>query len=303
MLCLAISAGAGRADGGKALCVLVPHFKDEYWISVGYGLQTEADRRGMALSLHEAGGYRALARQIRQLHDCTADASDAILIGAVSRDSPELLAAVRKAAQVKPVYGLVNALDSPDLADRIGVDWRQMGQVLGQHLAEQHPKGTPGVSAALVSGPQQAGWTPQVEGGLRAGLADSSVRLAAVFSADTGLRQQMAQVEQALSMSPPPDYLIGSAPAIEAAMGLLRARPAQQRPVLIATYISHSVRRGLQNGQIAALPFDDPVRQGELAVARAAGQPILPPLQIRLVQQPQAATLRLSPAGYMPPIR
>lgn len=305
-LLLAVSGPvtAQPAATGAGLCVLVPHFKDEYWISVGFGLEAEARRRHLSLSLHEAGGYRALDRQIAQLDACAADDSAAVLIGAVSRDDPALLAAVARAARVKPVWGLVNALDSPDLAGRVGVDWRQMGAAVGDYLRARHPSGGPQVTAVLVSGPVQAGWTPLVEGGLRAALRNSAVRLAWVFSADTGLRQQMVQVEAALSLDPAPDYIIGSAPAIEAAMGLLRGRAGPQ-PVLIATYVSHSMRRGLQNGQVAALPFDDPVRQGEMAVARASGAVGAddPPLAVRLVGQGDAASLRLSPAGYMPPIR
>lgn len=40
-------------------------------------------------------------------------------------------------------------------------------------------------------------------------------------------------------------------------------------PNWIATYISHSVRRGLHNGQVIAVPFDDPVLQGRLGVRAA----------------------------------
>lgn len=42
-----------------------------------------------------------------------------------------------------------------------------------------------------------------------------------------------------------------------------------QRPLLAATYISHSVARGLVGGQVAAAPFDDPMAQGTLALNAA----------------------------------
>ena len=49
----------------------------------------------------------------------------------------------------------------------------------------------------------------------------------------------------------------------------LAARTDGAFPQLIATYVSHSVRRGLRNGQVVAVPFDDPVAQGRLGVRLA----------------------------------
>ncbi len=116
-------------------CVLVPHFKDEYWLSVAHGIERRAEQRGLEVRFFEAGGYRALPRQLAQLADCADLQPGAILIGAVSSDAPELLAAVAAAATRQPVIGLVNALHSEALAARIGVDSFEMGHKLGAHLA------------------------------------------------------------------------------------------------------------------------------------------------------------------------
>ena len=45
-----------------------------------------------------------------------AGVADAILLGAVTSDHPDLLAAVARIAADRPVIGLVNALDAPELA-------------------------------------------------------------------------------------------------------------------------------------------------------------------------------------------
>ena len=303
MLALSVWLGAaleGRAEPGL-LCVLVPHFKDEYWISVAYGIQQQATARGLHVHFFEAGGYRAVSRQIEQLTACTALTPDAILIGAVSSDAPALLEAVRGAADKQPVIGLVNALASPALAARVGVDWADMGRSLGLHLAQRFPGSGAAQQAILLSGPTESGWVAPLENGLRQGLAGSSIKIVATYSADTGVTEQLRLLEHALAEQPRPTVIIGDAPAIESAMALLPHDAT--RPVLVATYISHSVARGLVGGQVAAAPFDDPIEQGKLAVdvigkavpARLSGPPI------RIIAAGAAPeSIRLSPADYFP---
>lgn len=292
--------------------MLVPHFKDEYWLSVGYGLQTEAAKSGAALKFLEAGGYNARQSQIEQLSACAADGADAILIGTVTSDHPDLLSAIAHIAKERPVFGLVNALASPDLAGWIGVDWADMGHAVGRYLAERHPAGGARKTAILISGPAEAGWTGPLERGLREDLARSSVDILAVYGADTGLREQLRLVEDALRDWPEVDYLIGSAPAIEAAMGQF-AQPGQDKtaaPKLIATYITHTIKRGLSSGQVVAVPFDDPMEQGRMALRQAlavldgaadaqSGGP-----EIRLITEQSSAlqSVELSPAEYFPVI-
>jgi len=308
----ALTLSPTPATASDSLCVLVPHFKDEYWLSVGYGLEEEAQAHGVTLAFFEAGGYRARQAQIGQLAGCLERGADAVLIGAVSSDHPDLLAAIAAVQAVRPVFGLVNALSAPDLAGRVGVDWYDMGRAVGRFLSETDPAGGPGRQAVLISGPFEAGWTGPLEAGLRAELAHSSVELVAVLGADTGLREQLRLVEEALQSWPEAAYLIGSAPAIEAAMGHL-AQPGQgvaSRPDLVATYISHSIKRGLINGQVLAVPFDDPMEQGRMAVRQALGlleanagdQSIGPEIRLLRAGVENLHLIQLSPAEYFPTI-
>lgn len=292
-------------------CVLVPHFKDEYWLSVGYGLEQEAARQKVDLLLFEAGGYNARAQQIAQLDQCAARGVDAILIGAVSSDHNALIAAIAKAAQTVPVFGLVNAVHSDALAGRIGVDWFEMGLSLGHYLGDLHPKGSAPQRAVLLSGPVEAGWTGPLEKGLRAGLQNSAVTIAQNYAADTGLRQQLNLVEMALTTHPDTDYLIGSAPAVEAAIGLLLATNKQDPPQLLSTYISHTVLRGLMNGRVMAASFDDPLIQGHMAIQQAVATlrgvktTSRDGPKIMLLTQDRATLgeVHLSPPDYFPAIR
>ncbi len=283
---------------------MVPHFKDEYWLSVGFGLKEEAAATGVNLLFYESGGYHALQRQVALLKTCVEKGSDAILLGAVSADAPDLLDAVENTSAFLPVLALVNELHSPHIAASIGVDWRDMGRVVGQFLAARHPAGTVTMHAGFVTGPADSGWSPLLESGLRDGLLGSSVRIEITRRADTGLREQLREVEATLAAAPNLDYLIGSAPAIEGAMGLA-VRSDTKFPKMIATYISHSVRRGLQSGKVIAVPFDDPVLQGRLGVRTALRSihgeipttMVGPPIVLIDVDHPD--TIPLSPASLV----
>jgi len=305
----AISTGALAQDAVARICVIVPHFKDEYWLSVGYGLQGAADETGAELLIYESGGYHSLTRQIALLETCRTAETDAVLIGAVSADDPRLLAAVSATAQTQPVLALVNALNAPALSGWIGVDWHGMGTAVGRFFSERYPAGTPSARAVLITGPEESGWGPILDAGLAEALPGSSLEIVATYHADTGLREQLREVERALADHPEVDYLIGSAPAIEGAMALLRRLPdGAHRPRLVATYISHSVLRGLKNGQVEMVPFDDPTAQGrlglELALRAMTGErfegvsgPQIVPV---LTGAASVDRIVLSPAGFFP---
>lgn len=310
-LCLVLSPAPLLAGSGAQVCVLVPHFKDEYWLSVAYGAEREAARQNAELLFFEAGGYGAQARQIAQLSACARREVDAILIGAVSADDPDLIEAIDQVSKRISVFGLVNALHSDALSGLIGVDWRDMGYAIGRHLADLHPDGSPPKSAILISGPPQAGWPAPLEAGLRDGLAGSSVTIIDRFGDDTGLRQQLALVERAMDRHPGADYLIGSAPAIEAAMGLRTARGNHSSPLLVSTYISHTVLRGLQNGSVMAASFDDPAMQGQMAIRQVFAQngasPLSPTVGPDITLLSGAGRnfdhIRISPPDYFPQIQ
>lgn len=308
---LSLLLTAASAGTRPLFCVLVPHFKDEYWLSVSFGLEQEAARQSVELLFFEAGGYSARVTQIDQINTCVERGADAILIGAVTSDHPSLLAAIAQVEQTVPVFGLVNELHAPTLSGRIGVSWRGMGYLLGQHLSLLHPAETPPKTVVFLTGPAEAGWTGPLETGLRDGLRASSVKILEVFRADTGLRAQLDLVEMALARHPNVDYLIGDAPAIEAAFGLFNTQTYLTQPLLLSTYVNHSVLRGLQNGQVVAASFDDPVQQGVLAIQQAVsvnpsifeGRIFGPDIALLTHTDKSFDHIRISPADYFPAIQ
>ncbi|MFP7674989.1 TMAO reductase system periplasmic protein TorT [Marivita sp. S0852] len=310
-LCATILITSANAQKTRLICVLVPHFKDEYWLSVGYGLEQEAARQDISLLFFEAGGYRARATQIAQLDTCVDRGADGILIGAVTSDHPELTDAIARVARTTPVFGLVNALKSPELSGRIGVDWTDMGRVLGEYLGQMHPTGTAVQTAVFLTGPKEAGWTGPLEQGLRQGLANSAVKILDVFAADTGVRAQLDQLERAISQYPDVDYIIGNAPAIETAFGFLAAQNMPDPPALLSTYVNHSVRRGLENGSVLAAAFDNPMEQGILAIrslslsnSRTEDDRVTEPIVELLTHSDSSFDhVRTSPSDYFPTLR
>ena len=74
----------GAATAGD-LCVLVPHFKDEYWLSVAYGIEARAKEKGLTVHFFEAGGYRALSHQVEQIADAFANLGGTRAVVARSR--------------------------------------------------------------------------------------------------------------------------------------------------------------------------------------------------------------------------
>jgi protein TorT len=297
------------AGARPLFCVLVPHFKDEYWLSVGFGLEQEAELQNVGLMFFEAGGYGARVAQIDQLDACLAQGVDAILIGAVTSDHPDLTDAIARVAQEIPIFGLINELHAEALSGRIGVDWQGMGQAVGRHLSLLHPAGSPPKTAVFLTGPSEAGWTGPLEIGLRRELAGSAVTILEVLRADTGLRQQLALTEIALERYPDADYLIGSAPAVEAAVGLLATRPDAIKPQLLATYVSHTIKRGLMNGSVLAASFDDPMLQARMAIRQAAlaastpVKPAGPEIVLLTSRHDNLGNIRMSPADYFPTIQ
>lgn len=256
-----------RAARPWRFCVLYPHLKDAYWLSVNYGMVEEAQRLGVAFDVFEAGGYPNLTRQIDQLKGCASDEFDAVILGTVSYVG--LTAEVERIARLKPVIAAVNDIDDSGITAKASVPWTEMGAAAGRFLAERHPKGSAPVRVAWFPGPQGAGWVTFVEAGFRAALAESSAQIVMTRFGDTGTEEQVLLVEEVLEAMPDVDYLVGSGPMAEAAVPILRARGLDGKIKVVSTYLSHAVYRGVVRGRILAAPTDSPVLQGRLSIEMA----------------------------------
>ncbi|WP_428775484.1 TMAO reductase system periplasmic protein TorT [Vibrio sp.] len=237
------------------VCVLVPHLKDAYWIGVNYGLATRSRALGIGMTLYDAGGYDNSRRQLAQLKQCLNDDSDAILLGAVSAD----LLNHTEVEITKPVLALVNQVNHPKVKTHVGVNWYQMGQLSGQYIAT-----LPAQRLALLVGPDKRGGTDMVESGVR-DMIDQQ-QIISVRHADNSRNLYRDQINQMLAEHPIPQLLLGSAVAIEAAMGTVRQNNLVGELILVSVYLSPNVLRGLRRGKVAYANDDRVVIQGSLAV-------------------------------------
>ena len=297
-----------RAARPWRFCVLYPHLKDAYWLSVNFGMVEEAKRLGVVFDVFEAGGYPNLDRQIAQLKGCRSDEFDAVILGAVSYSG--LTPVVQEVARSKPVIAAVNDIDDRGITAKASVPWAEMGAAAGRFLAGRHPAGSAPVSVAWFPGPEGAGWVTFVEAGFRAAFAKSSGEIVMTRYGDTGTEQQVLLVEEVLDAEPEVDYLVGSGPMAEAAVSILRARGLTDEVDIVSTYLSHSVYRGVMRGRILAAPTDSPVLQGRLSVemavravegkleVRHAG----PPIRVVTADTAESAVIEgsLAPASFVP---
>ena len=255
-----------RASQKWRICASYPHMKDSYWLSVNYGMVTEARRLGVSLQVVEAGGYPNLGRQIEQVKDCSRNA-DALALGTVSFEG--LTETVLEISERIPVVAIVNDIADPGISAKAAVSWISMGRRIGERLAKSHPAGTPTVRVAWFPGPKESGWVPFVEKGFRDALAGSSAEIVVTKYGDTGKEIQLILIEEALEERSDVDYIVGSAVTAEAAVSVLRARGLTSQIKVLADYYTHAVYRGIKRGRIIAAPTDFPVLQGKLGMDQA----------------------------------
>lgn len=240
------------------ICTLVPHLKDAYWIGIDYGLMQHAKSLNINLELFEANSYYGVSRQLEQLDHCVQSDYDAILLGAVA---PDILSFYPKQIN-KPIIALVNQINSKRVKTRVGVNWYQMGVMVGEFL-KKHAKNN--VDIALLIGPKKVGGSNWVEPGLRASIKGSQVNIKSIRHADNNRNLHRKQLQIQLKEFVP-DYIIGSAVAIEASVSLLKQKGLTEQVKLVSSYLSPATLRGLYRNKVIYANDDQVVLQGKLAI-------------------------------------
>ncbi|WP_240698890.1 TMAO reductase system periplasmic protein TorT [Vibrio kanaloae] len=263
----------------EKVCAIYPHLKDSYWLSVNYGMVSEAEKQQVELKVLEAGGYPNATKQASQLVLCTQWGADAIILGTVSPDAyhDNLTDWVGSTPVFVTVNKLtVNKIQQKILKGTVGVDWYQMGFQVGEYLAKSHPKGSGKTPIALLLGPQASGGTKPVALGFYDAIKTSDVEIAISYWADNDKELQRNLVQQVIEQ-PNIQYIVGSAVAIEAAISELRAAGKTNEIGLISSYLSHGIYRGLLRNKVLFAPTDKMVEQGRLSLKQAInylrGQP------------------------------
>ncbi len=260
------------AFAAEKICAIYPHLKDSYWLSVNYGMVSEAEKLGVDLRVLEAGGYPNKTRQEQQLALCTQWGADAIILGTVDPQAYEHN--LKSWVGNTPVFATVNELkldkeQSKLLKGIVGVDWYWMGYKSGKFLAQRHPKGSGQTNIALLLGPKTRGGTKPVTEGFYDAIKDSDIHVVDSFWADNDKELQRNIVQRVIDMGDI-DYIVGSAVAIEAAISELRSAQKTDEIGLVSVYLSHGVYRGLLRDKVLFAPTDKMVEQGRLSLIQAA---------------------------------
>ncbi|EDP59346.1 TMAO reductase system periplasmic protein TorT [Vibrio sp. AND4] len=255
----------------EKICAIYPHLKDSYWLSVNYGMVSEAEKLGVDLRVLEAGGYTNKSRQEQQLALCTQWGASAIILGTV--DPQAYKHNLKNWVGNTPVFATVNRLNLDEeqtklLKGVVGVDWYWMGYETGKYLAQKHPKGSGKTNVALLLGPKTRGGTEPVATGFYESIKDSDIHIVGSYWADNDKELQRNLVQRVIDLDNI-DYIVGSAVAIEAAISELRSADKAKDIGLLSVYLSHGVYRGLLRNKVLFAPTDKMVEQGRLSVAQA----------------------------------
>lgn len=254
------------------ICVSFPHLKDPYWVGIGYGVISEGKRLGQKITLLEAGGYTNLERQLRQVEDCVNAGADAVVLSAISgKGNANQVNEIRKKGI--PVVDLVNGIGA-QVDAKILESWYLLGYLACNWVAQKHPAGSGKVSAAWFPGPPGAAWSVAGDKGCVAGVKDSDVEIIATKWGDTGKSIQLKLVEDVVASRSSGgkvnlNYIIGSTPTIEAAVGVVRDRGIADQTQLVSYYYNTGVDLLLKQGRMAMAPSDQMVLQGRIAIDQA----------------------------------
>jgi periplasmic protein TorT len=283
------------------ICVLIPHLKDSYWLSVNFAIVDAARRLGVSFALYSAGGYGNVRRQQEQLTECLAEAPDGILLSSVSLDAMNEGIA-RAAAAGVPVVDMINGVSAPEISARVGADFWDMGRAVGEYLAEL-THGTP-ASVAWLPGPAGAGWVEASDSGFRQAIADEDIEIVDVRYGDTGFSAQRKLIEESLAEHQV-DYIVGTAVTAEAAPSVFRDRKMAGEIGVLADYYSPGVHRAIRRGHVIAAPSDLPALQARIAmdtlVRIIEGEPFFAHVSARVVVIDREMLTNWDPSAALPP--
>lgn len=249
------------------ICVSHPHMADAYHLAYNYGYVQEAKRLGVELTVVEAGGYDKLPRQISQIENCVSKGVDAVIISAISFTGLDGLVQEIDSQGI-PVIDLGNGINSKLVKAHSLGSYFAIGKAVGEYLAAKHPKGSEPVKILWLPGPPGAGWSESANKGFVGALANSSVEILATKYGNTNKPEQLKLIEDGLQTFPDIDYIVGVAPAAEAAAGALR-EAGRDKVKVIAYYQSPEVAKLVEEGKVYAMASDSAVIQARIALDQA----------------------------------
>lgn len=248
-------------------CVLLPNMSDSYWMSVDYGIVTEAKRDNIDLQIYQAGGYANLSTQINQFDNCIAQKYDAILVAAISADG--VSTEVRKAnAQGIAVVDIGNGINDSSVTAHSLMPFFKMGQTAGEFLIKD-AAGKP-ASVALLPGPQGAGFSDDTVSGFKAAVANHpNIKILALQRGNLTVNTQLDLVNGALLANPTINYIVALNAGADAATVALRNMNGVGNVKVISICVDPQVYDAIKNNTVIAAVSDSPVVWAKIGVDMA----------------------------------
>jgi periplasmic protein TorT len=246
------------------ICLLLPHTDNPFMVSVLYGGIHAATQMGVKLEAQSAGGYPNVARQINQIETCVTEGANAIVLIATSQTGlNDAIAAA--AARGVVIVDTINGVTSDKITGRVVTSYGRIGETFGKYLADKHPKGSGTVKVLYMAGPAGASYVGFMEKGFRDSIKDSDVEVVKALYAASGKAAQFPVVEDGLLAFPEVNYVVGNAPAVEAAYDVLREK-GKTGTKLIAGFVTPQVLALVEEGKVEATVSASEVMQPEMAI-------------------------------------
>ena len=280
--CWAVALAAGleivdyvplmKADTKHHICVSFPHLKDSYWVGAAYGIIEEGKRLGQKITLIEAAGYVNLEKQHAQVEDCIANGAEALVLSAISGDgNAKQIDEIR--AKGIPVIDLINGVNTEVDAKSL-MSYYSMGYGSCSWVAKKHSAGSGKVKIAWFPGPPGAGWSVAGNDGCHDAVKGSDAEIVQTKWGDTGKEVQLKLVEDVIQSQTVGDkvdlnYIVGVAPAIEAAVATVRELELGDQIQLVSYYYTPGMHMFVGRGSVAMAPTDQMIIQARISIDQA----------------------------------
>ena len=251
------------------ICVLFPHTKDPYYVSMTYGAVKEAEEKGISLTVYAAGGYTELPQQISQMEDCLTRGADGIMMVAISDTGLDRSIDAAAAKGVPVVITGGGDVGSTGVGAKALGQYTDTGLLIGNYLNAKHPAGGEKTKILWMAGPEGPRWSRDATDGFLETVKDNdSIEVVKVIWGDAGKTVQIPLIEDALQVYPDIKYIGGIAPAIEGAIQVLKEKNRTDIG-LLSYYISPEVEQGVREGTVLGVVTDLTAAQARLGVDQA----------------------------------
>ncbi|HYD62647.1 MAG TPA: TMAO reductase system protein TorT [Noviherbaspirillum sp.] len=300
---------SSQAQQALTIGYATPELSSSFWISMTYGVESEARKLGVNLVKLNAGGDSNVNAQISQIQDLIERKVNAIIVGATNANGvkPVIESSIGKGI---PVIGLSSIPNASGLSSAISADHYDMGRLQAHCLGKAlNGKG----AVALISQQQGQSWADTRRRGFIETIQKeySGIRIVAESRKQVTRNGAINLVEDWLQRFPDINGIYNAVDDTAAGAWLAVKSAQKEGSVRIAaSNLSSNAQQMLRNGELVCTSAQQIVTQGRealrQAVQAAKKEPTKPTIETPsiLVDRNNLGALDLSlltaPADYRP---